>query len=526
MAAHPQSRPADGPGDQGAVIAFLSAPHAFGLPSAEPVAKAETHGAIVFLAGGRAYKLKRAVRYPYLDYSTVERRHAACRKELAVNRRMAPQLYLGLAAVVREAGGGLRLIDTDDEPSALDWLVVMRRFGDDDLFEQMRSGGRLTPDLMRTLAETIAAFHDAAERRPVYGGAAAMAEIIGGNIKMLEAMAGDPFAAEDIDRLARLSWAAIDRVGPLLDRRRQEGYVRRCHGDLHLNNICLVDGQPMLFDAIEFEERFASIDVLYDLAFLIMDLERHGLRAYANIVLNRYLERTGDYGGLAALPLFLSCRATISAHVRMTRAHASGRAGAAAPREAGELLHHAIRYLDPPAPQVVAIAGASGTGKSTVARALAPSVGPCPGAVVIRSDVVRKRLMGVEETQRLPASAYTAHASERVFAAMADLAGDVIAAGQAVIVDGVYRQAGERRDIAAVAQRAGVPFTGIWLEAPEATLAARIEGRRSDASDATVEVMREQIAKLERPADWQLCTADRPVEAIVDDLRHRLGLAS
>jgi predicted kinase/RimJ/RimL family protein N-acetyltransferase len=301
--------------------------------------------------------------------------------------------------------------------------------------------------------------------------------------------------------------------------------VRRCHGDLHLNNICLIDGKPVLFDAIEFEESFASIDVFYDLAFLLMDLERHGLRGFANVVLNRYLERTADYAGLSLLPLFLSCRAAIRAHVTVTRAQARGAGFEDAAAEARTLLAAAIRYLEPKLARLIAVGGASGTGKSTVARALAPAVGPSPGAVVIRSDVVRKQFSGVAETTPLPPSAYTPEAADGVFDRMASLACEILDANHAAILDGVYREPRQREAIEALARQARVRFDGVWLEAPADVLAARIEARKGDASDATVEVMRDQLAHLSPPRTWVAYDAGHPVDAIVSEIGRQLELS-
>lgn len=505
--------------DQQEVIDALSVPSTYGLPNTAKVERAETHGAFVFLAGDRAYKLKRAVKYPYLDYSTPALRRAACLAELEVNRRAAPEIYLAVKAVVRD---GPRVGLKDGEPAdALDWVLVMRRFDEKDVLEQQRRAGRLSADTMRVLAETIAEFHATADPRPTFGGASGMSAIIEENMKMMQAMAGRAFDLARVDALARLSWAELERIGPLLDRRRDAGCVRRCHGDLHLNNICIVDGRPRLFDAIEFNEAFASIDVFYDLAFLLMDLDRHGLRPLANLVLNRYLERTADYDGLAALPLFLSCRAAIRAHVAVSRADAMQ---APLPGEARTLLDQAIAYLEPPPAQAVAIGGLSGTGKTTVARAVAPALGPSPGAVILRSDVTRKRMMGVDETTKLPQSAYTPEVNARVFTALAETAGRVLAAGHGAILDAVYGEARERAELEAAAGRAGVRFDGLWLEAPVEVLEKRIGGRRGDASDATVDVLRQQVARIGKPADWTVVDASGPVDQIAAVIKRRIGI--
>ena len=490
-------------GGQRDVVAFLSSPSSYG-PEVRSVERCQTHGSIVFLAGDRAYKLKRSVRYPYMDYSTPDRRRAMCERELAVNRRTAPSLYLGVQPIVRTKGGTLCFGTDAGESAALDWVVVMRRFDQADLFGEMRRAGKLTRLLMRSLAEVIAGFHGGAEVKRDFGGVADMRTVIDQNSDILTTKIDRPFQARPVAALMTDTRKALSRVGALLERRKQDSRVRRCHGDLHLNNICMIAGRPTLFDAIEFNDRISCIDVLYDLAFLLMDLDRTGLRAHANVVLNRYLELTGEHAGLAALPLFLSCRAAIRAHVTASAADSaqSGRETSAGYEDAILLLERAAGYLISPKAQLIALGGVSGTGKSTLARHLAPLAGAVPGAIVIRADVIRKHLMGVEETTRLPLSAYGPTINEQVYRRMLELASETLTAGHWVIVDGVFGRNEERIRIAEVARRAKTKFDGIWLEAPEDVLRQRIGTRVGDASDATVEVLEAQLSSITKPQDW------------------------
>ncbi len=483
---------------QAEVVAFLSRPESYG-GEVSVVERHDTHASIVFLAGAFAYKLKRAIRYPYLDYSTVERRHEMCDRELRINRRTAPQLYIAVKPILRGQDGSLRFGASERQAPAEDWVLVMRRFDQHCLLEQMRKDGRLTPAMARSLGQVIAEFHKSAEPMRAFGGAEAIASVLDENVSLLfEASVLDP---AKVGRLDSDSRTALLRVADLLDRRRREGLVRRCHGDLHLNNICLVDGTPVLFDAIEFCDAFACIDVLYDLAFPLMELMRHGLAAHANALLNRYLELAGDYGGLAALPLFLSVRAAIRAHVALARSKA-GNFRDDASGEARALLDQAIAHLAPRKPRLLAIGGLSGSGKSTLAYGLAPAIAPRPGAVVIRSDVTRKALLGVPETARLPEVAYTREMHARVFSTMADRARTALKSGFSAILDGVYGSAPEREEAAAAARDCGAQFAGLWLEAPQAILEARIAARRGDASDATLPVLRRQRETVIPPTDW------------------------
>jgi len=488
------------PDDQTETLAFLDKPGTYGL-SGEIVERHATHGSYVFLAGSRAYKLKRAVHFPYMDYSTVARRKVMCERELDVNRRLAPEIYLETVPVMRRADGSLRIGGNEGE--AIDWLVVMRRFEQSDLFESRRRRGQLEPMLLRQLGERLARFHESAERQPRFGGAAGIEAVLDENRSLL----GPPLDGKKIADLDALSRKALEALRSFLDTRRDRGFVRRVHGDLHLNNICVYNGKPVPFDAIEFEDNFACIDVLFDLALLLMDLDRHGLSREGNIVLNRYLERTRDYEGLKALPLFLSCRAAMRAHVTLAMKQGDPQTRE---REAAQLLDCALAYLKPHAVSLIAIGGVSGTGKSTVAAAIAPHIGRAPGAVVVRTDVVRKQLWGADELMRLPPAAYDEEFTARVYRTMAERAAAVLNAGHSVIFDAVMGQASQRADIEELAQHHAAHFHGLWLDAPTDILARRIVARRDDASDATVDVLRAQRENIETPDRWTVIDADAP----------------
>lgn len=477
------------PDDQSEIISFLSEPESYGL--CEPVERIDTHAAMVFLAGDRAFKLKRAVTYLYLDYGTAELREKACRAELEFNRRTAPRLYLEVASVNRDASGRLSFAPGDP----VDWLVVMRRFPQDCLLERVCARGELTDALARRLAENVASFHAMAAKKSAYGGARDMRELVEWNRTNSTSHAG-ALAPALVEELHLRCLEEVERLAPLLEDRRAKGWVRRCHGDLHLSNIVLLDGEPTLFDGIEFSERIASTDVLYDLAFLLMDLWRQGEQRAANLVFNRYLDCSewSGVGGLAAMPLFLAVRAGIRAHVRAAGAarQADPAARARCEAEAGLFLASALEDLTPRPPLLLAIGGLSGSGKSTLAQALASRLGRTPGARVLRSDILRKRLAGVAPEQRLPAAHYTREASVAVYARLYVEAAAVLRTGYCVVVDAVFARAEERGAIAAVAAQAGVPFLGLWLEAPLEVAARRLAARTGDASDATPAVLTEQ----------------------------------
>ncbi|MGA8756008.1 MAG: AAA family ATPase, partial [Stellaceae bacterium] len=484
--------------DQQDVIAFLSEPSSY-RPAIGRVDIIETHASLVFLAGDRAYKLKRAVKYPYLDFSTAELRRRACEAELTLNRRTAPTLYLEVRALTRTSQGR---VGFSTAGTVVDWIVVMRRFDQSSLFEALARTGGLNAPLMYELAGHIADFHAVAERRLHYGGAMGLTDIVEGNHHCLMAARHAGFAFERIDELHESSQQQLTAVTVVLERRRAEGKVRHCHGDLHLRNICLLDGKPTLFDCLEFSDALATIDVLYDLAFLLMDLEHRGLTNYANLVLNRYLDLTGEDDGLPAMHLFLSLRAAIRAHVTATAMErvADREAKLEMAAEAGRYLELAARSLRPRSCQLIAVGGYSGAGKSTLAAALAPSF----GARVLRSDVIRKRLCGVALETRLPSSAYTACVSRRVYEAVRLGASTALAAGYSVVIDAVAMKPEERRSFAAVAEAAAVPFLGLWITAPAATMETRLRARLHDASDASPNALAQQLVPLHRGFDGLL----------------------
>jgi uncharacterized protein len=508
--------------DQRETIAFLREPASYGA-GIDRVDIVETHVSLVFLAGERAYKLKRAVRLPYVDFSTVERRRRACQAELALNRRTAPGLYLELARLARNTAG---TIGFSAGGEALDWVVVMRRFDQAMLFEVLAERGGLNAPLMDALADHIAAFHAAAEPRAGHGGAAALREIALTNHRCLLAAERAGFTARSVDRIREKWLAGIAAIAGLLEARRDAGKVRRVHGDLHLRNICLLDGKPTLFDCLEFSDALASIDVLYDLAFLLMDLTHLGLSPFANRVMNRYLDRTGDDDGLPAMPLFLSLRAGIRAHVTGTvLAHMQDPGAAmAAAEEARRYLALALRTIEPAPSRLIAIGGMSGSGKSTLATVLAPALAPSPGARLLRSDVTRKLLLGVAPETPLPATAYSPEINRRVYDALRRKAAVALAAGYSAIVDAVSLQPEERASLAWVARAAGVPFAGLWLDAPRAAMAERILSRRHDASDATAAVLSRQLAADTGDIDWIRLDAGGGQEKTLTAARRVLGL--
>ncbi|MFZ9485040.1 MAG: AAA family ATPase [Alphaproteobacteria bacterium] len=494
-------------GGQAEVLRFLADPATHGGVAPRRI---DTHGSVVFLAGDRAWKLKRAVAFSYMDFSTPRRRAALCRAELEANRRMAAPLYLGVRAVVRRAGALALVPDAEaSEDEALDHVVEMRRFPEGGEFDALAAAGRLDAPLVRRLAAVVARFHRAAEPVRGFGGAAGLAGVAAENEREFarEAPLLDPALAA---RAGALCARALGAIGPLLDARAAAGRVRRCHGDLHLGNVCLFEGAPVPFDAIEFNPAIANVDTLFDLAFLLMDLELRGSRALAGACLNAYLEILPETDGLAALPAMLALRAGIRAHTRAaaSRAQPDGARRAAIAADARRHLAAIEAFLEARPPRLVAVGGLSGTGKSTLARGLAPELHAAPGAVVLRSDALRKELAGVPPEEKLGPGHYAPERSRLVYATLLSRAAEILRAGRSVVLDAVFQREDERAAAAAIARDAGCRFDGLWLEADRDTAAARIGSRRDDASDATVAILDQQLARdAGAPAGWRALDA-------------------
>jgi len=498
--------------DQSSVVTLLSSPSTHAGADVERI---DTHASIVFLAGDRAWKLKRAVRYDYLDYSTADRRRAMCEAEVRINRRTAPALYRGVTAVTRQADGRLAI---GGAGTPVDWLVEMTRFDQSNLLDRLAEAGVLPLHLMGPLAHAIARFHDTAECRKNQSGWDAMRRVIDGNAAGFVVEAAGILDPVRCARLTDRARFVLDRGGVLLDRRRDAGMVRQCHGDLHLRNIVLLDGQPTLFDAIEFNDQISWIDVLYDLAFLLMDLWRLGLPHHANVVWNAYLSDTGDVDGLPLMPLFLSCRAAVMAKTTATSANLHTDAGRRVELQstANDYLTMAEALLEPPAPRLIAVGGFSGSGKSTLALALASSIGAVPGAVVIRSDEIRKKLCGVKPLDRLGPEGYTDDVSRRVYRTLMEHVDKVVRGGYTAIADAVFAKSADRDAVQHVAVAAGVPFAGLWLEAPAPVLISRVERRGPDVSDAGNDVIRRQLAARLDSLRWHRLDASGTRQQVCD----------
>jgi aminoglycoside phosphotransferase family enzyme/predicted kinase len=456
----------------------------------------ETHIAAVFLIGERAYKLKKAVDLGFLDFSTREKRTWAIGRELDFNRRTAPDIYLETAQVMRGPDGRLELGGAGDP---LESVLIMRRFDPEAVLSNTPE--RVQGDFAEALGRQVADLHASADIRP--GGAGSLAYVIESNADHLRRLA-PVLGRAGVDRLLDATDAEFERRRALLDARGAAGQVRRCHGDLHLGNILEEGGRAIPFDCIEFNDALSEIDVLYDIAFLLMDLGFRGQGGGANRVLNGYLDQAArSFGermleGLAALPLFMSVRASV-------RAHVSAHNGA--PETARAYVDAALKHLSGSPPELRAIGGLSGSGKSTLARGIAPDLGAAPGAVLLRSDEVRKRLWGRKPAEPLPPEAYEQGQSERVYATLMREAGLVLKAGRSVVLDAVFLKHEERAAAESAAKIAGAPFDGVWLDVPAEVMKQRIAARTGDASDADARILEQQLQRDPGEIGWKRASA-------------------
>lgn len=494
--------------DQHEIRAFLHRPENFGQPA--PVEIIETHISFLALAGNRVMKLKRAVKLPYVDFSTPQLRLTACEAEVALNSLTAPGLYLGVHRITRQPDGALCL---EGEGEMIDAVIEMQRFDQSLLFDRMAMAGALDAQLMTRTARMIATVHRQAPVIERADGAQRVADVLA--INAAGFLTSTVFSPAEVEQLTARFEAARQTLAPLLDRRSQAGKVRRCHGDLHLRNICLLEGEPRLFDCIEFNPELATTDVLYDLAFLLMDLWHRGFADLANLTMNRYLDEADEEDGFCLLPLFMAMRAAVRAHVTATQVAEAEDRSEALVAEARSYFELADQLLAEKPARLVVIGGLSGSGKSTLADHLAPYLGVPPGARVLESDRIRKALFDVPAETRLPQAAYAPDISAEVYGRLAQTAEVLLTAGASVVADAVFDKPENRSAMARAAAKAGARFTGLWLEADASILSARVRAREKGASDATLEVLAQQLQHPVLVEDWRHLPADAPLDTLV-----------
>lgn len=464
---------------------------------ADRVELVETHISWVLLAGEYAYKLKKPLALGFLDFSTLEKRRACCEEELRLNRRTAPDIYLDVVPITgspdRPRIGGTG--------AAIEFAVRMRRFDQERLADRVARRGALGASDVDAMAQAIADFHSRVERAKAgsaYGEPEHVRAPVEQNFEQIEVLVSDAADIGRLEKLRRWSEAEFGRIRPLLAHRKREGFVRECHGDLHMGNIVLLPSGPMPFDCIEFNPELRWIDVMNETAFLVMDLLDHRLPAFAWRALNAYLEATGDYAGMGVLRYYLVYRAMVRAKVAAIRAHQSGLAEAERARTRAEYrgyLELAERLAGERAPAVVAMHGLSGSGKTTVAQVLLERL----GAVRVRSDIERKRLFGLGAAARTGSApgrgVYGEQATRATYDRLADACRTVVGAGYTAIADATFLVRAERDRFRALAAELGAKFAIVSCGAAVSVLKERLERRAGlgrDASEADVAIMERQ----------------------------------
>jgi len=482
----------------------------------------ETHISRVFLAGDFAYKLKKPVFFGFLDFRSLEARRHFCFEELRLNRRFAPGLYLDVVAIVRGPDGPR--VAGDGE--VIDFAVRMRRFPDGALLAERAQAGTVPASVWSGLGATLARLHRDLPRAPAAdeerdGVPPHFRDALSENFRQCRAFLRDREDVALLNAVEERTWADWRRFEGLLWRRHEAGCVRECHGDLHLGNLLLEGERVLAFDCVEFNARFRWIDVMSEIAFLVMDCEARGVAEGGFLALNAWLEESGDYAGLAILDTCRAYRAMVRAKVALLAGRPPLESGSPAQAEFRRYLGLADAFGQP-RPRFLAITcGVSGSGKSTVALALAGTL----QAIRIRADVERKRLfgLGADADTRLPGmpDIYTREAGARTFWRLEELAEAVLASGYPVILDATFIRRGLRARFRALAERLGVPFRVIHCDAPPAELQRRVAARLAsgtDASEADAAVLASQLAACEAPAadeaQWTLAAGAADADSL------------
>jgi hypothetical protein len=484
------------------IAAFLTDPATHGGAAVDTI---ETHGAVVVLGADAAYKLKKPVDLGFLDFTTVEKRCAALQAELDLNAPAAPQIYRRLAWITREPDG----LTFDGPGPRVEPVLVMARFDQDALYSRIAQAGGLGPVEARKLAAMARKSHKRASVSEDQDGHGRIRRVLAPLIDRLKAAAPGSAAvaaaAGDVE-------AAFDARRDVLNARAAGGFVRRCHGDLHLNNIVRLAGEPVPFDALEFDEDLATVDVLYDLAFLIADLARLGLRAEAAALAGQYLagEEPGiGAAGAALLDPFCAVRALVRALTSFSR---DGEGS----EEGRQWLDLAADFARPRPARLLAVGGLSGSGKSTLADALALELGGPAGLWVIKSDLERKAALGLDWDDRIPPDAYTHEAAGKVYERQRAKARAALEAGAPVILDAVHLNPEDRDAVVELALLTANPFIGIWLDADRKIMRDRVAARTNDPSDADVSVVEKQTAWDPGEIAWPRLDAGTGRAAVLD----------
>jgi uncharacterized protein len=502
------------------LIQQMLQPDFYPHPVQEPIQLLQTHISYVLLTGEYAYKVKKPINFGFLDFSSLEKRCYFCHEELRLNRRLSPDLYLAVLPIVETAGQYQFGAVVPPAQTATEYTLQMRQFPQEMLLSHLFQDGKLTPEIVQQLATQVAAFHISAITNPevtVYGSVASVQQVDTNNQAISAGFIGTTQTQRQLEETRAFTTQFFEQHADWFVRRQAHGKIRECHGDLHLNNVCLYQDKIQIFDCIEFNQEFRNIDVIYDVAFLVMDLEFRGRIDLANLLLNTYLEQTGDYWGAILLPLYLCMRAYIRGKVNSLTLNDP----AIATSEKATSLQRAQAYyrqawdytqrtVGPRSPsRLILMSGLSGSGKSTVARQLAQKL----NAIHIRSDAVRKHLAEIPLDQRgdsrgtLGSGIYTPEMTQRTYNTLLELGLLLAQQGWPVILDAKYDLQSLRQSVVDGAITAHIPITIVECTAPVEVLRHRLHHRTHDISDATADLLNSQIKAAEPLTDAEKAIA-------------------
>ncbi len=458
----------------------------------------ETHISWVVLTGDFVYKIKKPVDFGFLDFSTLEKRKEFCEKELQLNRRLAPDIYLEVVSISGTADKPEISVGCNEE-EAFEYAVKMKQFPQSLQLDNKLAAGDLGVEHIDALARMVADFHQStsiSNDSMSYGNKDKVYKPIKENFELISQSLKTTAYDDRLDSIQKWSHSEFAKLEPVFEQRKNDGFVRECHGDMHLRNLVWFNDKPVAFDCIEFNPDLRWIDVISEIAFLIMDLQDRMQDHLANRFLNNYLEITGDYSGLKVLSFYLCYRAMVRAKVDALRIGQLDKSIGTLQDEFKEFesyLDLANSYTKPPTPALIIMRGLSASGKSTVSQQLLEKL----GAIRIRSDIERKRLFGRKLEDKasndIDKGIYSARASEQTYVKLLDLASEIITAGFTVIIDAAFLKHQQRKPFQALASRLAVPYTIVEVTAPIEVLRKRIIERKNDVSDADLSVLNNQI---------------------------------
>jgi len=472
-------------------------------PVKESIELIQTHISFILLTGEYAYKLKKNVDLGFLDYSTLEKRREFCFLELSLNQRTAPELYLEVVGIIQK-GDRFQLTSPDfeektGESSPVEYAVKMRQFPQKNLFTALFEAGKLTEKDLEKTGEIVAKFHLEAPTNDYiskFGEVSQIRQSLNNNYQLTEKYIGGPQTEKQYEETKEYTDLFLNKYREVFDKRINNNWIRECHGDLHLRNMCKWQDKIILFDCIEFKEAFRFVDVMYDVAFTVMDLEAKKRTDLANAFLNTYIEQTGDWEGLQVLPLYLSRQAYVRAKVNslvLDDSSISEEKKQEATKEAASYYKLAWEYAIPRCGRLILMSGLSGSGKSTNARYLARGL----GAIQIRSDAVRKHLAGLSLEAEGGEDLYSSEMTQKTYQRLVELGGILAKIGFTVILDAKFDRLQFRKEAMAIAKENQLPFNILYCDAPRSVLRSRLQQRQGDISDATADLLNSQISEAE-----------------------------